>query len=108
MNNDPERYEQWSDSAKHQRLIERFKRDLVNQDASKQDSLAFLCVASMLLTGFDAPLEGVLYLDRAMNQPHELLQTIARVNRTHRDKARGLVVDYHGLAKRLKEALALY
>ncbi len=108
MNNDPERYEQWSDSARHQRLIERFKRDLINQDLSKQDGLAFLCVASMLLTGFDAPVEGVLYLDRAMNQPHELLQAIARVNRTHRDKARGLVVDYHGVAKRLKEALAVY
>lgn len=107
-NNDPKLYEPWNDSAKHQKLIERFKRDLVNQDADKQDGLAFLCVASMLLTGFDAPVEGVLYLDRAMNQPHELLQTIARVNRTQRNKARGLVVDYHGVAKRLKEALALY
>jgi len=108
VNNDPGMYEPWNATTRHQRLIERFKRDLVNQDASKQDGLAFLCVASMLLTGFDAPVEGVLYLDRAMNQPHELLQTIARVNRTHRDKARGLVVDYHGVAKRLKEALALY
>jgi type I restriction enzyme R subunit len=108
VNNDPELYEQWNATTKHQRLIERFKRDLVNQDASKQDGLAFLCVASMLLTGFDAPVEGVLYLDRAMNQPHELLQTVARVNRTHRDKARGLVVDYHNVALRLKEALAVY
>ena len=61
----------------------------------------------MLLTGFDAPVEQVLYLDRFMHQ-HELLQAIARVNRTATKKTAGLVVDYFGIARHLKEALAAY
>lgn len=106
-NNDPESYQRWNNPEAHQRIISRFKRDLVNKDPSKQDSLAFLCVASMLITGFDAPVEGVLYLDRSM-KGHELLQTIARVNRPFTNKTHGLVVDYHGVAQNLKEALAVY
>lgn len=80
---------------------------LEHEKPEQRDGLAFLCVKSMLLTGFDAPLEQVLYLDRFM-QGHELLQAIARVNRTHTGKARGLVVDYFGIGGRLKEALAVY
>lgn len=106
-NNDPENYRRWNNAESHQRIISRFKRDLVNKDPSKQDALAFLCVASMLITGFDAPVEGVLYLDRSMKE-HELLQTIARVNRPFTNKTHGLVVDYHGVAQNLKEALAVY
>ena len=60
----------------------------------------------MLLTGFDAPLEQVLYLDRGMKE-YELLQAIARVNRVYDDtKKYGLVVDYYGV--NLAEALAIY
>lgn len=106
-NNDPESYHRWNNPESHQRIISRFKRDLVNEDPAKQDSLAFLCVASMLITGFDAPVEGVLYLDRSMKE-HELLQTIARVNRPFTNKTHGLVVDYHGVAQNLKEALTVY
>ena len=106
-NNDPDSYHRWNNPDAHQRIISRFKRDLVNADPSKQDSLAFLCVASMLITGFDAPVEGVLYLDRNMKE-HELLQTIARVNRPFTNKSHGLVVDYYGVAQNLKEALAVY
>ncbi|MBI3968374.1 MAG: hypothetical protein HY329_22285 [Chloroflexi bacterium] len=69
--------------------------------------MAFLCVKSMLLTGFDAPVEQVLYLDRAM-VGHELLQAIARVNRTGPGKQCGYVVDYFGVGHHLKEALAVY
>lgn len=61
----------------------------------------------MLLTGFDAPVEGVLYLDRKI-RGHELLQAIARVNRTHPDKEAGLVVDYYGVTRHLEEALEDY
>jgi len=64
-------------------------------------------VKSMLLTGFDAPVEQAMYLDRFMHQ-HELLQAIARVNRTATKKKAGLVVDYFGVARHLKEALAAY
>ena len=73
----------------------------------RRDPLAFLIVKSMLLTGFDAPIEGVMYLDRPIKEA-ELLQTIARVNRTGHGKKFGIVVDYYGLAHHLKEALAVY
>ncbi|MFL5801629.1 MAG: type I restriction endonuclease subunit R [Roseiflexaceae bacterium] len=93
--------------AKQDMLIERFKKPLVADDPARQDGLAFLCVKNMLLTGFDVPVEQVLYLDRFM-QGHELLQAIARVNRTYGAKQHGLVVDYYGVARHLTQALAVY
>src|SRR5690606_1650189 len=56
---------------------------------------------------FDAPIEGVMYLDRPIREA-ELLQAIARVNRTGFGKRCGIVVDYYGVAQHLKEALAAY
>ena len=61
----------------------------------------------MLLTGFDAPVEQVLYLDRAIRDL-ELLQAIARVNRPARLKTIGLVVDYAGVSRHLDAALSAY
>ena len=61
----------------------------------------------MLLTGFDAPVEQVMYIDKKVKE-HNLLQTIARVNRVHPGKSRGYIVDYVGLANHLKEALSIY
>ena len=61
----------------------------------------------MLLTGFDAPGEQILYLDRHIKEA-ELLQAIARVNRTARGKRVGYVIDYYGVAEHLKTALAAY
>ena len=69
--------------------------------------VAFLIVCDMLLTGFDAPIEQVMYLDKKIKE-HNLLQTIARVNRTYPGKARGYIVDYIGLANHLRDALSLY
>lgn len=69
--------------------------------------VAFLIVQSMLLTGFDAPIEQVLYLDRAIRDV-ELLQAIARTNRPARHKEVGLVVDYAGVSRHLDEALSAY
>ena len=74
-----------------------------------------LVVVDMLLTGFDAPVEQVLYLDRALRE-HGLLQAIARVNRrfAHErggvltEKLHGLVVDYHGVSRDLEEALSTF
>ncbi|MBP6381887.1 MAG: type I restriction endonuclease subunit R, partial [Pseudomonadales bacterium] len=80
---------------------------LLGDDRTKTDPMAFLIVKSMLLTGFDAPIEGVMYLDRPIREA-ELLQTIARVNRTGHGKRFGIVVDYFGLAHHLKEALSVY
>ncbi len=105
-NQDPA-WNEWSDKTKVDARIERFKKPLQHKDPAKCDGLAFLCVKSMLLTGFDAPCEQVLYLDRFM-QGHELLQAIARVNRVSAGKTRGLVVDYYGVGRHLHEALAAY
>ncbi len=69
--------------------------------------IAFIIVQSMLLTGFDAPVEQVLYLDRAIRDL-ELLQAIARVNRPARLKTIGLVVDYAGVSRHLDTALSAY
>jgi type I restriction enzyme R subunit len=102
--NDPPAYKEHTDKIKHEILVGkdgRFKRPL------SQDKLAIIIVKSMLLVGFDAPVEQVMYLDRFMHG-HELLQAIARVNRRHPGKTRGLVVDYFGVGDRLTEALEMY
>ena len=105
--NDDPAWKEWTDKSKQDARIERFKKSLFHEDAAKRDGLAFLIVKSMLLTGFDAPVEQVLYLDRSIRD-HDLLQAIARVNRTHPNKHCGLVVDYYGVGHHLKEALAVY
>jgi type I restriction enzyme, R subunit len=69
--------------------------------------VAFLIVKSMLLTGFDAPIEQVLYLDRPI-QDAELLQAIARVNRPRTGKEEGRVVDYYGVLNNLAVTLPAY
>jgi type I restriction enzyme R subunit len=69
--------------------------------------IAFLVVCDMLLTGFDAPIEQVMYLDKRIRE-HTLLQAIARTNRVKKGKQRGYVVDYIGLTHHLTEALTLY
>lgn len=106
-NNDPAEWKEWTDGAKVEARVSRFKKPLFHADPEKRDPLAILIVKSMLLTGFDAPIEQALYLDRFMHE-HELLQAIARVNRTATKKSAGLVVDYFGIARHLKEALAAY
>jgi len=100
-------WKEWTDKSKQDARIERFKKPLFDEDPTKCDGLAFLIVKSMLLTGFDAPVEQVLYLDRSIRD-HDLLQAIARVNRTSPNKRCGLVVDYYGVGHHLKEALAVY
>lgn len=106
-NNDDPAWKQWTDAAANETRIKRFKKPLFHTKPEKTDALAFLVVKSMLLTGFDAPIEGVMYLDRPIREA-ELLQAIARVNRTGFGKRCGIVVDYYGVAQHLKEALAAY
>lgn len=64
-------------------------------------------VTAMWLTGFDAPSVSTLYLDKPL-QNHTLMQTIARANRVIEGKKNGLVVDYFGVFRNLKKALADY
>ncbi|GEA15377.1 type I restriction enzyme [Moorella sp. E308F] len=105
--NQPSDWDKFTDKQKQQANIIRFKKPLVHPDPAVQDGLAFLIVKDMLITGFDAPNEQVLYLDRFM-QGHQLLQAIARVNRTFGGKKCGYVVDYCGIGTHLKEALDVY
>ncbi len=107
--NDEPMYREWTDKAKTEDRIERFaNKPLVDEERpERQDNLAFLCVKSMLLTGFDAPLLQGLYLDRPLKEA-ELLQAIARVNRTADNKSVGYVVDYSAIADDLYAALAVY
>jgi len=106
--NDDPSWKEWTEKAKHDLYIKRFQKPLTHSDPAKQDGLAFLIVKSMLLTGFDAPVEQVMYLDRRFLQGHELLQAIARVNRPYSQKECGLIVDYFGVGHHLAEALAAY
>jgi len=64
-------------------------------------------VTAMWLTGFDAPSVSTLYLDKPI-QNHNLMQTIARANRVMEGKKNGLVIDYFGVFRNLKKALAAY
>lgn len=67
----------------------------------------FLIVCDKLLTGFDAPAECVMYLDKPLKE-HTLLQAIARTNRVASGKRNGLIVDYIGVSRHLDEALSSY
>lgn len=107
---------EWTTRSKIDARIARFKMPLFADgpntfDTDQSDPLAFLIVKSMLLTGFDAPVEQAMYLDRHIKEA-ELLQAIARVNRTYAhgevEKGFGIVVDYYGVARHLKEALNAY
>jgi type I restriction enzyme R subunit len=78
------------------KLLDRFK--------DKKDPLKLLIVTSKLLTGFDAPINKVMYLDKPMKD-HTLLQAICRVNRPYPEKYRGLIVDYIGVFDNVAQAL---
>lgn len=100
--NDLPHLKAWGGATETKQRIERFKKPL------SRDGLAILVVKSKLLTGFDAKVEQAMYLDRAMAGA-ELLQAIARTNRTAGEAKRyGIVVDYYGVGKNLADALALY
>ncbi len=82
-----------------------FKKDF---DYNKPESgIGIICVCDRLITGFDAPIEQVMYLDKIMRE-HDLFQAITRVNRTKKGKSFGLIVDYIGVTKHLQEALAIF
>jgi type I restriction enzyme R subunit len=94
--------------AKAWNAVENFCKPFNLDDLNKANTgIAFLVVCDMLLTGFDAPIEQVMYIDKRLKE-HNLLQAIARVNRVTHDKQRGFIVDYIGLANHLTEALKIY
>ncbi len=80
------------------------KKEKVRNFKDGEHPLKILLVQSMLLTGFDAPVEQVMYLDRPLRD-HTLLQAIARTNRPYRNKQCGIIIDYCGILKHLDKAL---
>lgn len=101
-NDDDDRKKEYAISKDEEKLlIERFKKPL------DEDKLSFLIVCDKLLTGFDAPIEQVMYLDKPLKE-HNLLQAIARTNRTYDGKTYGLIVDYFGVSSFLEKALDIF
>jgi type I restriction enzyme R subunit len=99
--NDPPHLAKWTNPADHKQAIENFKKPI------HEHPLSLLIVKDMLLTGFDAPICQVMYLDRKLID-HTLLQAIARVNRTAANKFSGYIVDYYGLTDYLADALKVF
>ena len=92
----------WLTSSDREQYAEKFKKPM------NEEPLSILIVVDMLLTGFDAPILQVMYLDQGLKD-HTLLQAIARVNRPYGEtKTRGFIVDYWGNSKNLRDAFALY
>ncbi|QHG85246.1 type I restriction endonuclease subunit R (plasmid) [Rhodococcus rhodochrous] len=83
------------------------RKDLKARAKNPDDPLELVIVRDMWLTGFDAPSMHTMYIDKTM-QGAGLMQAIARVNRTFRDKPGGLVVDYIGIFANLQQALVEY
>lgn len=104
--NDPAYLAQYTDKARQQQVIQNYTKPF-GTDKEKSDPTAFLIVKDMLLTGFDAPIAQVMYIDRSLKD-HTLMQAIARVNRNYKGKSCGFVVDYYGLSNDLTEALDLF
>lgn len=74
---------------------------------SHANNVGLIIVSDMLITGWDAPIVGTMYLEKPLKE-HTLLQAIARVNRTLPGKNAGYIVDYHGVVEHLDHALKIY
>ena len=104
-----------SDGVEFKEARELDQKQVISAFVDPQGEPEILVVVDMLLTGFDAPVEQVLYLDRELKE-HGLLQAVARVNRrfsheydgVETEKEYGLVVDYHGVSTNLEEAFASF
>ena len=99
-NNDPE---EWHEIVGNKQ----YKKELTKKFKDNNDPMKIAIVVDMWLTGFDVPSLATMYVYKPMTG-HNLMQAIARVNRVFKDKAGGLVVDYIGIAKALKEAMRDY
>ncbi|SDS22695.1 type I restriction enzyme, R subunit [Halopseudomonas xinjiangensis] len=106
--NDLPHIKAYTDSSRHQRTIKSFKLPFDGSDEGVTGEIGIVIVNNMLLTGFDAPIEQVMYLDKVI-VAHNLLQAIARVNRVGGlGKEKGFIVDYVGVGHHLKKAIDNY
>lgn len=85
---------------------EKYNEKIINA-FKKSDEPELLIVVDKLLTGFDAPKNAVLYVDKRLKE-HNILQAIARVNRVFEGKTHGLVIDYRGIFGELNDAIDTY
>jgi len=107
-NNDELHMKPYTDGSKHKTTIKSFKLPFGGEDEDVDGDMGIVIVNNMLLTGFDAPIEQVMYLDKII-VAHGLLQAIARVNRVGgAAKEKGFVVDYVGIGHHLKKAIDNY
>lgn len=95
----------WNKMMRQYGDADRYEEAIKNRFCDGEIDILIVC--SKLLTGFDAPLCQVLYIDKELKE-HGLLQAIARTNRLHEGKDYGLIVDYRGLIEKLDTAMDMY
>ena len=104
--NEIQTFRKWGlDIKYHREKME--KRELDKEFKDSKNPLRVVFVCAMWLTGFDVKCLSCLYLDKPL-KAHTLMQTIARANRVSEGKSNGLIVDYIGIVKALRKALADY
>ena len=104
--NEIQTFQKWDlDIKPHRERMEKEELDKQFKDADSKLRVVFVC--AMWLTGFDVKTLSCLYIDKPM-KAHTLMQTIARANRVSEGKTNGLVIDYIGIVKALRQALADY
>ena len=104
--NEIQTFQKWGlDIKPHRAKME--KRELDKEFKNRESPLRVVFVCAMWLTGFDVKCLSCLYLDKPL-KAHTLMQTIARANRVAEGKSNGLIIDYIGIVKALRKALADY
>ena len=104
--NEIQTFQKWDlDIKPHRERMEKEELDKQFKDADSRLRVVFVC--AMWLTGFDVKTLSCLYIDKPM-KAHTLMQTIARANRVAEGKTNGLIIDYIGIVKALRQALADY
>lgn len=104
--NEIQTFKKWNlDIKPHREKME--KRELDKEFKDEDNPLRVVFVCAMWLTGFDVKCLSCLYLDKPL-KAHTLMQTIARANRVAEGKSNGLIIDYIGIVKALRKALADY
>ena len=104
--NEIQTFKKWGlDIKTHRSKME--KRDLDKEFKDSKNPLRIVFVCAMWLTGFDVKCLSCLYLDKPL-KAHTLMQAIARANRVSEGKSNGLIIDYIGIVKALRKALADY
>lgn len=104
--NEIQTFKKWELDIKYHRT-KMEKRELDKEFKDSKNPLRVVFVCAMWLTGFDVKCLSCLYLDKPL-KAHTLMQTIARANRVSEGKSNGLIVDYIGIVKALRKALADY